>query len=131
MAGFEPTTSCSQIAEKPITAPRRGSQPVGIIHDRKATAVHPSQPLAGFSRKFTSPVLPLSPNGSEAGGGGFKVTDSDDDLLTVKDLADLLKVCTATVYKMVDRLHIPHLRVLNSIRFRRGDVRRFVEGMRR
>jgi excisionase family DNA binding protein len=49
----------------------------------------------------------------------------------VKDLADLLKVCTATVYKMVDRLHIPHFRVLNSIRFRRGDVKRFVEAVRR
>ncbi len=59
------------------------------------------------------------------------MTDGDDDLLTVKDLADLLKVCTATVYKLVDRLHIPHIRVLNSIRFRRGDVMAFVEGMRR
>jgi excisionase family DNA binding protein len=48
----------------------------------------------------------------------------------VKDLAEMLKVCTATVYKMVDRLHIPHFRVLNSIRFRRGDVKKFVEGVR-
>ena len=92
--------------------------------------MQPSQPLAAFSRKFTSPVLPLSPTGRRAGRGGFKVTDGDDDLLTVKDLADLLKVCTATVYKMVDRLHIPHFRVLNSIRFRREDVKRFVEGER-
>jgi len=59
------------------------------------------------------------------------VTERDDDLLTIKDLARLLRVCTATVYKLVERCHIPHFRVLNSIRFRRGDVTRFIKGDRR
>ena len=85
-----------------------------------------------FGREHTRVLgVSRSPIGRTAGRSGFKVTDGDDDLLTVKDLADLLKVCTATVYKMVDRLHIPHIRVLNSIQFRRGDVKMFVEGLGR
>ena len=129
MAGFEPTTSCSQITHKAITTLHNDSQPVGIIHTERDALVQPSQALTGISQKFTSPVLPLSKSAKRAGRGGFKVTARDEELLTVKDVATLLKVCTATVYKMVDRLHIPHFRVLNSIRFKRGDVKRFVTGM--
>jgi excisionase family DNA binding protein len=66
----------------------------------------------------------LPPNAQQA---RLHATDAGDDWLTVKEVADMLKVCTATVYKMVDRLRIPHIRVLNSIRFRRGHVKRFVE----
>ncbi len=43
----------------------------------------------------------------------------EDELLTVKEVAAELKVCTATVYKLVDRGDLPHVRVLNSIRVRR------------
>jgi excisionase family DNA binding protein len=42
----------------------------------------------------------------------------------VKEVAAELKVCTATVYKLVDRGELPHVRVLNSIRIRRGDLER-------
>jgi excisionase family DNA binding protein len=42
--------------------------------------------------------------------------------MTVKEVADLLRVCTATVYKLADKGDVPHTRVLNSIRFRRGDI---------
>jgi excisionase family DNA binding protein len=37
-------------------------------------------------------------------------------LLTVKELASLLGVCTATVYAMVERGELPHVRVGNAIR---------------
>jgi excisionase family DNA binding protein len=47
---------------------------------------------------------------------------ANDDLLTVKEIADALRVCTATVYKIIDRGQLPHTRVLNSIRVRRRDL---------
>jgi len=50
------------------------------------------------------------------------VPAANDDLLTVKEIADELRVCTATVYKIIDRGELPHTRVLNSIRVRRRDL---------
>jgi excisionase family DNA binding protein len=35
---------------------------------------------------------------------------------TVKEVAAILRVCTATVYAMVERGELPHVRVRNSIR---------------
>lgn len=49
-----------------------------------------------------------------------------DDLLTVKEVAAILKVCSATVYKIIDRGELPHTRVLNSIRVRKGDLAAFL-----
>jgi excisionase family DNA binding protein len=37
-------------------------------------------------------------------------------LLTVKEVAAILRVCTATVYSMVERAELPYVRVGNSIR---------------
>ena len=50
------------------------------------------------------------------------VPGRQDEWLTVKEIAQHLKVCTATVYKLVDRGVLPHLRVLNAVRVRRGDL---------
>ncbi len=45
-----------------------------------------------------------------------------DVFLTVRDVAALLKVSTATVYKLCDHGELPHARVLNSIRLTRASV---------
>jgi excisionase family DNA binding protein len=37
-------------------------------------------------------------------------------LLTVREVAVILRVCTATVYSMVERGELQHVRVSNSIR---------------
>jgi excisionase family DNA binding protein len=37
-------------------------------------------------------------------------------LLTVKEVAEILRVCTATVYSMVERGELKHVRVSNAIR---------------
>ena len=44
---------------------------------------------------------------------------SVDDVLTVKEVAALLKVVPATIYAMIERGHLEHFRVNNSIRVRR------------
>ncbi len=46
----------------------------------------------------------------------------DDDWLTVKDVAARLRVCTATVYKILNRGELPFVRVIASIRIRREDL---------
>ncbi len=45
-------------------------------------------------------------------------TDDGDTpgLFTVREMAALLRVCTTTVYAMVRRGELPHVRVSNAIR---------------
>jgi excisionase family DNA binding protein len=63
------------------------------------------------------------------------VTDSEQlrmnlPLLSVRQVAGKLGVCTATVYALCARGALPHVRVLNAIRVGQGDLEDFVEGRR-
>jgi excisionase family DNA binding protein len=63
------------------------------------------------------------------------VTDSERPrmglpLLSVRQVASQLGVCTATVYALCARGALPHVRVLNAIRVAPGDLEAFVEGQR-
>ena len=40
-----------------------------------------------------------------------------DHLLTVKEVAARLHVCRATIYSLVERGHLPHIRIGNALRF--------------
>jgi excisionase family DNA binding protein len=52
--------------------------------------------------------------------------ESDHEVLTVKELCDLLRVHQATVYKLVRQGKIPSFRVGNDWRFRRDLVERWM-----
>ena len=47
-------------------------------------------------------------------------------LLTVRNVADRLGVCAATVYKLCDRGELPHVRVSNAIRVAPADLETFL-----
>jgi excisionase family DNA binding protein len=49
-------------------------------------------------------------------------------LLTVREVAERLAVCTATVYALVERGEISHLRVSNAIRVHPDDLEAFIAG---
>jgi excisionase family DNA binding protein len=108
--GFEPPTACSQNGGNGVAGVAGDSQVAGTAQDRSAGGVQASQEVADFRRDFTSPVLPPP----KRGRGGLTATDAGDELLTVKEIAAELKVCTATVYKIIDSGQLPHARVLNS-----------------
>ncbi|MBI3184848.1 MAG: helix-turn-helix domain-containing protein [Myxococcales bacterium] len=40
-----------------------------------------------------------------------------DHLLRVAQVAELLGVCRATVYRLCERGELPHVRLLNAVRF--------------
>lgn len=46
----------------------------------------------------------------------------DGPLLTVDEVAGLLRLSATTVYRLVEARRIPHLRVSRSLRFLRGEV---------
>lgn len=77
--------------------------------------------------------------GAPAGGAGASaraavivraIPGPRDAWLTVKEIAEELKVCTATVYKLVDRGVLPHSRVLNAVRVRRDDLEKYLVARR-
>jgi excisionase family DNA binding protein len=47
-------------------------------------------------------------------------------LLSVRQVAEHLGVCTATVYKLCDRGRLAHVRVMNAVRVDRRDLAAFV-----
>jgi excisionase family DNA binding protein len=51
------------------------------------------------------------------------LSPSLEKLLTVRQVAELLQVSTATVYKLVAEGKLAHVRVRNSIRFKASDVK--------
>jgi excisionase family DNA binding protein len=51
-------------------------------------------------------------------------------LLSVRQVAGKLGVCTATVYALCARGALPHVRVLNAIRVAPGDLEEFVDARR-
>lgn len=83
-----------------------------------------------------SPFIPAVPSQSGAQMGPKKmgasrgairsVGDSPDRLLRVSELAGLLRVSTATVYAIVERGELEHLRVSNAIRVTTAALERYL-----
>ncbi|WP_240357933.1 helix-turn-helix domain-containing protein [Myxococcus vastator] len=46
--------------------------------------------------------------------------------LTVREVAERLAICTATVYRLCERGELAHVRVSNAIRVRPADVDAFI-----
>jgi excisionase family DNA binding protein len=57
-----------------------------------------------------------------AAGAGLE----PEQLLTVQQVAELMGVCRATVYRLRAGDHLQHVRVLNSIRIRAQDVQNYL-----
>lgn len=65
--------------------------------------------------------------GMRVGSKGLAtIRDEDDDVITVDDVAALLKVGRAAVYESVSRDEIPHRRVGKQIRFSRQGIMRWL-----
>ena len=52
---------------------------------------------------------------------------ADRPLLTVREVAAALGVCTASIYKLCDKGELRHVRVLHAIRIARTDLDAFIE----
>ena len=70
--------------------------------------------LAGFTPIVTQLTAPVR-----------RRFELPDELLTVAEVAPLLRVCKATVYKMVNDGSLPAVRVLNGVRIRRSTLVQF------
>jgi excisionase family DNA binding protein len=97
------------------------SQPMVNSTLTPRSEVHPSQPITGFSSQFATRLLPLLPP---------RITLVPEELLSVREVALLLKLSTATVYSLCERGELAHVRVSNAIRVSGADVEEFVRRRR-
>ena len=124
-AGFEPATSCSQTRGEPIARGGTESLPVAAHGAADVADVQKSQKEAGVRQLFATDLLRTC----ESLGGGTvegRVDFADGTLLNVRQVAAYLGLCTATVYKLCSRGGLPHVRVSNAVRVRRGDLAEFL-----
>jgi excisionase family DNA binding protein len=75
-------------------------------------------------------LLPADP---EIRGGPDRrsITVKQESLLTVKQLAARLGVCTATIYRLCDRGELPYVRVAQALRFVPIEVAEYMARRRR
>jgi excisionase family DNA binding protein len=74
---------------------------------------HESQPEGTFRRSFAAGLL-------------LGADEDEPPLLSVRDVARLLGLSTATVYALCSAGALPTIRILNTIRIRPADVRAFI-----
>ena len=90
---------------------------------------HPDLGPVGFNWAISGPVsgtLPAKqPSGLRALDGGRY------NLLSVRQVAARLGVSTATVYALVERGGLPHVRISNAIRVLPGDLATFLSARRK
>lgn len=76
--------------------------------------------MGGVSRSRRLALLQLNMQGSHESQSASK------ELIGVDDLANLLGVSQASVYRMVERRLIPFYRLPRYLRFRRSDVEQYL-----
>ena len=82
------------------------------------------------ARPAGAPVRSVPPNSTRQGPYGVQESERRlrvvDGVLTVRDVATLLRVSTATIYALVEKGDLVHFRVSNAIRFERASVEQFI-----
>jgi excisionase family DNA binding protein len=113
VAGFEPTTSCSQIHSGGIAGGGPRLQAAENISGARQSAVQRSQVVAPNSRPFVPSHVPGLARVSLA---ALMALHGRRRLLTVAEVAKALAVSTATVYALCARGRVKYVRILNQIR---------------
>jgi excisionase family DNA binding protein len=103
-----------------------GSQVVESIESRRQRQHGSSQPFGAFPRAFAVPVLPSSSEASSIRGAASMASSSSEPLLSVRQVAVQLGLCTATVYKLCEQGRLRHVRVMNSVRVSPVDLADFI-----
>ncbi len=125
--GFEPTT---------LGFEGRLRSSDGLVP--AVTPSHPRDNAEGEAKAASLPLapigLPTTPHGPPVVRGLVRpvgqlraVQGGADRLLTVRDVAERLAVSTATVYALVERGELAHVRVSNAIRIARSDLITYLE----
>ena len=97
-----------------LTIDNKGSGVREVIHSNPSSA---SQTLAEESKIFAALVLH---------DPGVRARSAGNALLTVREVAAILRVCRDTVYRLCANGQLPHVRILNAIRIGPADLDGFL-----
>ncbi|MBN2192896.1 MAG: excisionase family DNA-binding protein [Polyangiaceae bacterium] len=111
--GLEPSASGSKVGDPRSSAGSTPSQPLVAVQIPAGPAVPTSPRFAAIRTPLVTPLLQAAATGAAASGRDPRL---ETWLLTVKEAAKALRVSTATVYAMVGRGELEHVRVSNAIR---------------
>lgn len=92
----------------------------------ESTGSQISQPMVGFSAPNVDGHVDGVPERRTR--ERHEASGPHERLLTVRQVAELLSVSRATVYTLVSRGVLPHLRCSNAIRVRPNDLERYCAG---
>jgi excisionase family DNA binding protein len=94
---------------------------LGDLRDGLKRIAIPEMPTLAIAASASPLVPPVSPHFIEL----------PEHLLTMREVADRLRVCRATVYKLCDAGELAHVRIANAIRVAPADLSQFIAGRRR
>src|SRR6266568_8455026 len=106
--GFEPATTCTPNADCDRPAGDGNSQTVATTGTSDPAGVQPSQREGPKTNCFAASLL----LGSGSPGSVAAWLEHQDELLTVREVAERLRVSRASVYKLVERGEIACVRVM-------------------
>ncbi len=120
--GFEPTTLGFEGSDNLLAANGTELQQLETVRVRTSGRIHRSQRKATIRSQLVTSLLQAAAEKSrrltvrrnkEPANQG---SNEGAHLLTVKEVAATLRVCTATIYAMIERGELEHVRVSNAIR---------------
>jgi excisionase family DNA binding protein len=117
--GFEPATTCTPRNVEGRPDVTSGSQPFAITRVSPPGAVQPSHPVRQGTKDFAATLL-LRPALLPSGAG------EPGRLLSVREAAERLGVCRATVYRLSRRGELQHIRVSNAVRIAPSSLEAFI-----
>ncbi|WP_082207215.1 helix-turn-helix domain-containing protein [Corallococcus macrosporus] len=117
--GLEPATTCTPRNPGGRPAVTSPSQPIVKTRVSSPGVVQPSHPAPQDPKIFAASLLlgPVTVAPVASGSGR---------LLTVREVAERLGVCRATVYRMCERGEVPHVRISNAMRIDAEALERFL-----
>ena len=97
------------------------------ITNQQDAVLHGSPRIAPSRSPFVTRLLPGSRTAPERLG---VLRGGRDGLLSVREAAEQLGLCTATVYGLCADKALPHVRILNAIRIAQADLAAFIAARR-
>jgi excisionase family DNA binding protein len=125
--GFEPTTFSLGSNNGALVAGGTTLQAGEKITNRPDAVLHELPRIAPVRSPFATRLLPDSRTAPERLA---VLRGGRDGLLSVREAAEQLGLCTATVYGLCADKALPHVRILNAIRIAPADLAAFVAARR-
>ena len=93
---------------------------------RRPQSSSESEGAGGFTSEFAPPLLQTGAQPVSGPSGLRSIRGGAGDLLGVREVAKRLSVSTSTVYALVERGELRHVRVSNAIRIAPADLAQFL-----